>query len=246
MYRNRITVTAVCACLSLILLAACGKVNVPAITPTTSIDSAAVNNGEKSLVVMRVSTPWGSPAETRWLHLETGELVKVTSQFAAGTQQKAKEFDMVTLPGGTYALASVMYSDGTKGVWPGAFDLDASKSEITKLGQVQLTENKQDDGSVNTVSALRSRALEADGKTPLIASFTVTPGKVVYLGNMTIKFDIKGKKQLPGYYPAGSVAWSIDEKPFERAKLTLAGEDVGLAEKMARQSIKRGTLARRL
>ena len=229
-----------------LLLVACGKVYVPSVTSMTRVDAAAVNNGEKSLVVMRVSTPWGTPAETRWLHVETGELVKVTSQFATGTQQAAREFDMVTLPAGTYALAYVMYSDGTKGAWPsGAFDLDASQSEVTRLGQVKLEESKHD-GGVTTVSALRSKGLAENGRTPLIASFTITPGKSLYLGNMTIRFDIKGKRLLPGYYPAGSVAWSVDQSAFERAKLNLAKEDVGLAEKIAKHPVTRGSLAGRL
>lgn len=230
----------------MVLLAACGKVYVPSLTSMTQVDSAAVNNGEKSLVVMRVSTPWGTPAETRWLHVETGQLVKVTTQFATGSQQEAREFDMVTLPAGTYVLAYVMYSDGTKGAWPsGAFDLDAAKSEVTRLGQVKLEEYKQD-GGVVTVSALRSKGLAENGRTPLIASFSLAPGKSLYLGNMTIKFDIKGKRQLPGYYPAGSVAWSMDQSPFERAKLILAREDVGLAENLGRHTVSRGSLAERL
>ena len=233
-------------CLGL-LLAACGKVYVPSITSMTKVDSAAVNNGEQSLVVMRVSTPWGTPAETRWLHVETGQLVKVTSQFSTGTQQEAREFDMVTLPAGTYALAYVLYSDGTKGAWPsGPFDLDATQSEVTRLGQVKLEEHSKDGGGVTTISALRSKGLADNGRTPLIASFTITPGKSLYLGNMTIRFDIKGKRLLPGYYPAGSVAWSIDQSPFERAKLNLAREDVGLAEKLARHTVTRGSLAERL
>lgn len=234
------------ACLAL-LLAACGKIYVPSVTSMTDVDSAAVNNGEKSLVVMRVSTPWGTPAETRWLHVETGRLVKITSQFSTGTRQDAREFDMVTLPAGTYALAYVMYSDGTKGAWPtGAFNLDASLSEVTSLGQVKIEEYGKDGGGVTTVSALRSRGLAENGQTPLIASFTVTPGKSLYLGNMTIRFEIKGKRMLPGYYPAGSVAWLMDQTPFERARLILAKEDVGLAEKLARHTVTRGSLAGRL
>ncbi len=241
MYMKRLSLFV--AALGLLFIAACGKVHVPMVNSMSDIDAKAVNNGEKSLVVMRVSTPWGTPAETRWLHVETGELYKVTSQFESGTQQKAREYDMVTLPAGHYALVYVMYSDGTLGTWPGAFDLDPTKSKISKLGQVNITESRHDDGTVTTISSLRSKGLAADGKTPLIAGFVITPGKSLFLGDMVIEFKIQGKKQLPGYYPAGSVAFSRTTGELERARLILSKEDLGLAEKLAAHSVTRGSLA---
>lgn len=231
----------VCAAL-LLLVAACGTTYVPGITSMTKVDPEAVNNGQKSLVVMRVSTPWGTPAETHWLHVESGELVKITSQFAASSQEKAREFDMVTLPAGYYVLTYVMYSDSTKGTWPSdPFSLDPSLAEVSRLGQVKLTES----GGA-TISALRSKGLSTDGKTPLVAGFTITPGKVAYLGEMVIEFRIQGEKQLPGLYPAGRVAWRVDNSGFERAKLNLAKESPSLAEQMTRRSLTRGSQAKNL
>jgi hypothetical protein len=228
----------VCAAL-LLCITACGTAYIPGITSMTDVDAQAVNNGQKSLVVMRVSSKWGTPAETRWLHVESGELVKITSQFASSTQEKAREFDMVTLPAGYYVLAYVMYSDGASGVWPSdPFSLDPSLAEVSRLGQVKTSESGQ-----HTLYALRSKGLANDGKTPLIAGFTITSGKVAYLGEMTIDFDIQGKKQLPGVYPAGRVAWRADNSGFERAKLNLAKESPSLAERMTRRGIMRGSLA---
>ena len=230
-----------------VALAACAKVHVPSFNSMNDVDAAAVNNGEKALVVMRASAPWGSPAETRWLHMETGELYKVTSQFAASRQEDAREFDIVTLPPGKYVLMYVMYSTGSKGVWPGGpFDLDPTKSDVTKLGQVNITTPDKDASPQTVISALRSTGLEKDGKTPLIASFSVTPGEVAFLGNMTVEFSIKGKQVLPGYYPAGSVAWSVNHADLERARLILAKEDPALARKLENKQPTRGGLARRL
>lgn len=232
-----------CAAL-LMLVAACSTPYVPGITSMTDVDPAAVNNGQKSLVVFRASTPWGTPAETRWLHVESGELVKLSSQFATSTQEKAREFDMVTLPAGYYVLAYAMYSTGTKGTWPSSpFDLDPSLADVSRLGQVNISET--DSGSTK-ISALRSKGLANDGRTPLVAGFTVTPGRVLYLGNMTIEFAIQGKEQLPGLYPAGSVAWSVSDRDFERAKLNLAKKDPGMAEQMQKRTLTRGSLAKHL
>ncbi len=228
-----------------VLLAACSKVHVPMVNSMSDVDVSAVNNGEKSLVMMRVSSPWGSPAETRWLHVETGNLYKVTSQFGANTQEKAREYDIVTLPAGRYALVWVMYSDGTLGTWPSSpFDLDPTKSRVTRLGQIETRLIKHESGPDTTISALRSKGLAKDGKTPLIAGFTITPGKSLFLGNMVIEFKIQGKQQLPGFYPAGSVAYSLTTKELERARLVLAKEDAGLAEKLTSHGVVRGSLAR--
>ena len=229
-----------------LFLAACGKVHVPSFNSMNDVDVAAVNNGQKALVVMRASAPWGSPAETRWLHVETGELYKVTSQFAANRQEEAREFDLVTLPPGKYVLAYVMYSTGSKGVWPGGpFDIDPTKSDVTRLGQIKTSTSSEDSASQTTTSALRSTGLEKDGKTPLIASFTLTPGQVVFLGNMTVDFSIKGKQVLPGYYPAGTISWSVSHADLERARLVLAKEDPGLARSLENKQLVRGSLARR-
>ena len=228
------------------LLTACAKVHVPSFNSMSSVDSAAVNNGEKALVVMRASAPWGSPAETRWLHVETGELYKVSSQFAANRQEEAREFDIVTLPAGKYVLTYVMYSTGSKGVWPGGpFDLDPSKSDVSKLGQIRTSTPDKDGSPETIISALRSTGLEKDGRSPLIASFDVRPGQVAFLGNMTISFDIKGKRVLPGYYPAGTVSWSDSHADLERARLVLAKEDPTLAKKLENKQITRGSLAKR-
>lgn len=224
-----------------LLLAGCGA-RTPFTHSQTNIDADAVNNGQKSLVVMRVSTQWGSPTETRWMHVETGDLYKITSQFGAKTQERAKEYDMITLPAGTYTLVYVMYSDGTGPIWPGSpFAIDPSKAKVTELGQVYTSKS----GSNPTVkdSALRSTGLARDGKTPLIAGFTLLPGKAVFLGDMTITFDIKGKEQLPGYYPAGGVAYSV-QYDLDRAKLVVGNQDTGMAAKLETLRITRGKLAK--
>ena len=226
-----------------LLLTACGT-RTPFTHSQTAIDAESVNNGQKSLVVMRVSTEWGSPVETRWMHVETGELYKVTSQFGAKTQERAREYDMVTLPPGRYTLVYVMYSDGTGPIWPGApFDIDPAKANVTQLGQVYTATS----GSSPVVkdSALRSTGLGKDGKTPLIAGFTLSPGKAVYLGDMVITFDIKGKEQLPGYYPAGTVGYSL-KHDLNRAKLVVGNYDTGMASKLETLTVTRGTLAKGL
>ena len=229
--------------LGVMLLAACGA-RTPFTGSMARIDADAVNNGEKSLVVMRVSTTWGSPAETRWLHKETGELVTVTSKFTAKTQEVASGYDMVTLPAGTYVLSYVRYSDGTGGGWStGPFDIDPGLSKVSALGQVRTAQSGS--GPVVTTSELRSTGLGKNGKTPLIASFTLTPGKALYLGDMTIAFTIEGKQQLPGYYPADTVAYSIKQN-LERARLALSKEDGGMALKLQNGQIARGSLARNL
>lgn len=233
-----------CCAVLFFVLTGCSTTYVPGVTSMTDVDPAAVNNGEKSLVVLRVSTPWGSPAETRWLHVESGQLVKLSSQFGASTQEKAREFDIVTLTPGYYVLSYVMYSDGARGVWPSdPFDLDPALAEVTRLGQVKISSSALGE---STISALRSKGLANNGKTPLIAGFTITPGKTMYLGAMTIEFGIKGEKQLPGIYPAGHVAWSVSDKDFERAKLNLAKESPSLAEQLEKRSLTRGSLARGL
>lgn len=207
------------------------------------IDAGAVNNGEKALVIMRVSSPWGTPAETRWLHVESGQLYMVTSKFAAGTQQTAKEYDMVTLPPGRYVLTYVLYSEDTGPALPSnVFDINPNLSKVSTLGQVN-TEKGGKSGHIT--SALRSTGLAKDGKTPLIAAFTVNRGEVVYLGDMTIQFTIDGKVQLPGYYPAGTVAWSVRDD-LERARLALSNEDAALGTKLRQGRVTRGTLAKNL
>ena len=229
--------------LFVLLLAGCGA-RMPFTHSQTSIDADAVNNGQKSLVVMRVSTQWGSPAETRWMHVETGDLYKITSQFGAKTQESAKEYDMITLPPGTYTLVYVMYSDGTGPIWPGSpFAIDPSKAKVTELGQVYTS--KSGSNPIVKDSALRSTGLAKDGKTPLIAGFTLHPGKAAFLGDMTITFDIKGKEQLPGYYPAGSVAYSM-HYDLDRAKLVVGNYDTGMAAKLETLHITKGKLARSL
>ncbi len=229
---------------ALFTLTACGgATHTPFTGSMTKIDTDAVNNGDKSLVMLRVSTTWGSPAETQWRHVPTGEIYKISSQFNATTQEVAKEYDMVTLPPGQYVLVYVMYSSGTGSAWPTSpFDIDPSLSKVSPLGQVNL---KQSGDSGVTISQLRSTGVGRDGKTPLIASFNLLPGKAVYLGDMTISFAIQGKQQLPGYYPAGTVAWSVKNE-LEQARLQLGKEDTGLATKLEHGQITRGTLARRL
>ena len=226
------------------LLAGCAAPRTPFTHSQADIDADAVNNGQKSLVVMRVSTQWGSPAETRWMNVENGEVYKVTSQFGAKTQERATEYDMVTLPPGRYTLIYVMYSDGTGPIWPGSpFAIDPSKAEVTQLGQIYTS--KSGSSPVVKDSALRSTGLAKDGKTPLIAGFTLLPGKAVYLGDMVVTFSIKGKDQLPGYYPAGSVAYSL-KHDLDRAKLVVGNHDTGMAAKLERLTVTRGALARGL
>lgn len=223
-------------------LAACGKGNFP-LGPSSSmtkIDADSVFNGQKSLVVTRFSTPWGTPAETRWMQLETGQLFTVTSQFAASTQEVAKEYDMVTLPAGTYVLMYALYSSGTGAVWPAApFDIDPSLSKVSELGQVQTKES----GNITT-SMLRSKGLAADGKTPLIAGFTLKPGQALYLGDITVSFDIEGPVQLPGYYPAGKFHYT-DKKDLQRAKFALGKENTALASALEQGRMTWGRLARK-
>lgn len=221
-------------------LTACGG-KVPFTGSTTKIDNAAVNNGEKSLVLLRVSTPTGGPVETRWMHTESGEVYTISTQFRADTQEVAREYDMVTLPAGHYVLMYAMYSSGTGSAWTVTpFDIDPTLSKVSALGQVRTSEHGSN--PVTTVYQLRSKGLAQDGKTPLIAAFTLTPGKVVYLGDMVMEFTPGGKVQLPGYYPAGTVAFSITSD-LERARLALGKEDTALAAKLTRQQIVRGTLA---
>ncbi len=229
---------------ALFLLAGCGgATRTPFTGATTKIDTDAINNGNKSLVMLRASTTWGSPAETQWRHVPTGELYKVSSQFNASTQEVAREYDMVTLPPGQYVLVYVMYSSGTGSAWPTSpFDINPTLSKVSPLGQVNL---KETGDPVVTISSLRSTGAGKDGKTPLIASFNLLPGKAVYLGDMTVSFAIQGKKQLPGYYPAGTVSWSV-KYDLEQARLQLGKEDTGLAAKLERGQITRGTLARGL
>ncbi len=207
----------------------------------TKIDAAAVNNGEKSLVVLRVSSPAGGPVETRWLHQESGELYKISSQFSASTQEVAREYDMVTLPPGRYVLMYAMYAGGTSSAWPTQpFDIDPARAKVSDLGQVRTSEQ----GSpATTIYQLRSPGLARDGRTALIASFTLTPGKVVYLGDMTMDFGPQGPVQLPGYYPAGSVSYGIHYN-LEQARIALGQEDASLASKLTRMNISRGVLAR--
>ena len=228
--------------LLLLSLTACGKGNFPfgASSSMTKIDADSVLNGQKSLVVTRFSTPWGTPAETRWMQLETGELFTITSQFAASTQEVAKEYDMVTLPAGTYVLVYVLYSSGTGDVWPATpFDIDPSLSRVSELGQVQTKEN-----AGITTSMLRSRGLAQDGKTPLIASFILKPGQTAYLGDITVSFEIDGPVQLPGYYPAGKFYYT-EKKDLQRAKFALGKENTTLAASLAQDTIRWGKLARK-
>lgn len=229
-------------CLSLLLLlGACGYL--PGATSKTCVQSSAITNGEKSLVVMRAKTIWGSPAETRWLHLETGRLVTVTTQFAASNAQKAGEYDMVTLPAGHYALAYVMYSDGTKGVWQKTIDLDPVAADVSPIGQVYIKRTPQDQDLKTTIWTLRSLGYAENGTTPLIAGFSIGPGKAYYLGEMTIQFKSIGIGMSSGYFPAESVAYSISDLQYETAKLQVAQEDPVIAEKLIRHSVTRGTLA---
>ncbi len=229
---------------ALFFLVGCGgATRTPFTGATTKIETDAVNNGNKSLVMLRASSTWGSPAETQWRHVPTGEVYKISSQFNADTQETAREYDMVTLPPGQYVLVYVMYSSGTGSAWPTSpFDIDPTLSKVSALGQVNL---KQTGDPAVTISQLRSTGVGRDGKTPLVASFTLLPGKAVYLGDMTISFAIQGKKQLPGYYPAGTVSWSVRNE-LEQARLQLGKEDTGLAAKLERGQIVRGTLARGL
>ncbi len=230
--------------LSLLLLTACGGARTLFTGSMARIDAGAVNNGEKSLVVMRVSTVWGSPAETRWLHKETGELVIVTSKFTAETQEVSRGYDMVTLAPGTYVLSYIRYSDGTAAGLPSRpFDIDPGLSNVSALGQVHTSQSGT--SPVVTTFRLRSTGMGKDGRTPLIASFTLTPGKVLYLGDMTISFTIAGKQELPGYYPAGTVAYTI-KRDLERARLALSKEDGGMAIKLQNGQVTKGSLARNL
>lgn len=229
----------------LLLLAGCGGIQTPFSGSMAKVDAGAVNNGDKGLVMLRASSTWGSPAETRWRHVDTGEVYKVSSQFNASSQEVAREYDMVTLPPGKYVLVYVMYSSGTGSAWPTSpFDIDPSLSKVSDLGQVRTKEGATD--SAVTISALRSPGVTKDGKTPLIASFTLPAGKAVFLGDMTVSFAIQGKQQLPGYYPAGRVAWSVRHDGQEQARLQLAKEDAGLASKLERGQIARGNMAKGL
>ena len=72
MFRDKLLL--VPALLVILLTVGCGAVRAPFTGSMSRIDAGAVNNGEKGLVVMRVSTSWGTPAETRWLHVESGAL----------------------------------------------------------------------------------------------------------------------------------------------------------------------------
>ncbi len=228
----------------LLALALAGCAKSPFSGSMSKIDSDAVNNGEKSLVVMRASSEWGTPAETRWLHVESGELYTVTSKFSASTQEKAREYDMVTLPPGRYVLTYVLYSQSHGASLPKSpFDINPVYSKISDLGQVH-TEKSGSDSPYMTY-ALRSTGFAKDGKTPLIASFTLSRGQVLDMGIMTIRFNIQGKEELPGYYPAGSVAYKIT-RDAERARLALAEQDGVLASKIKEGQISRGILAKNL
>ncbi len=230
--------------LALLAPGCAGTTRTPFTGSMARIDADSVNNGTKSLVVMRVSTTWGTPAETRWLNVESGELYIVTSRFAAGTQQVAQEYDMVTLPPGRYVLAYVQYSESTRSSLPfGPFDIDPSLSNVSNLGQVKLEKSGVD--SDKLTSSLRSTGVARDGRTPLIAGFTLGRGEVRYLGDMTIGFGIAGTMQLPGYYPAGKVAWST-HNDLERARLSLSRENAVMGDKLQQGQVVRGSLAVRL
>lgn len=207
-------------------------------SPKGNIDSEAIENDEKALVLFRAVTPDGSPVETHWLNRQTGEEIKLSSQFFAMSGEPHREYDPVALEPGEYVLIYAGYG----GLNPRApFKMDPQAGPYSDLGQVVVTESTLDDRKTY-LYALTSPGVDDSGKA-LLASFSVNAGEVNYLGDMSIEFTYANPEKLPaGHFSAESTSIGIVNQRT-RAKNALLELHPELAAEMCYRPFTVGKLA---
>ena len=210
-------------------------------SPKSDIDVSAIDKGEKALVIFRANTPDGSTVETRWLNLAGNDERRVSTQFFALTDEATREYDLVSLDPGEYVLTYAVHG-GFKTWTP--LKMDPKAGPYSELGQVVVREDEQD-GRKTYLYALTSHGTDGKGK-PVIASFTVAGGEVVYIGDMTIDFTYVNPDKLTqtGHFSAKSVSLGLSNQRT-RAKNTLLEVNSTLAERMIYRPFTYGKLAQK-
>lgn len=214
-------------------------------SPKSDIDLNSIDSGQKALVIFRANTPDGSTVETRWQNLSTGEEKRVSTQFFALTGEATREYDLVTLDPGEYVLTYAVYG-GFKTWTP--LKMDPKAGPYSELGQVVVRQDEKD-GRKTQLYALTSHGTDGSGK-PLIASFSVKGGEVVYIGDMTIDFtytspgNLSEEMKAEGYFSANSVSLGLSNQRT-RAKNSLLEVHPPFAEKMQYVPLKHGKLAKK-
>ena len=207
-------------------------------SPKSDIAAESINKGEKALVIFRANTADGSTVETRWTNLSTKKETRVSSQFFSLTEEAAHEYDLITLDPGEYVLTYAAYG-GFKS-WT-QLKMNPKAGPYSELGQVVVHEDEKD-GRKSYLYALVSHGTDGVGL-PLIASFKVKGGEVVYIGDMTINFTYSNPDKLKkeGYFSASSVSLGLSNQRT-RAKNSLLEVYPPFAEKMQYQPFSFGKI----
>ena len=199
-------------------------------------DAAAVLNGEKALVLFRAETFQQKLVETHWRNWRTGEEKKLSSRLSAPAGEKFYEYELVQLEPGEYVLTCAVYGGSDSASSPSP---RPQADAYGTLGQV-VVDVETSDNSTAWRHTLFCPGTDAAGK-PLLASFTVAGGEVVYLGDMRIDFS-HGISSL-GYFRSEEAVLDLSNQRT-RAKNTLLELFPDLATKMQYRPFSYGKLAR--
>lgn len=211
-------------------------------SPKSNINIKSIETGKKALVLFRANTPSGSTVETRWLNLSTGQETRISTQFFTLTDEATREYDMVTLNPGEYVLTYAVYGGFKPWASP---KMNPEAGPYSELGQVVVNEDVKD-GHKSYLYALTSHGTDGKGQ-PLIASFSVKGGEVVYIGDMTIDYNYVNPSKLKtiGHFSANSVMLGISNQRT-RAKNALLELNPAFAEKMQYRPFTYGKLAKKI
>lgn len=211
-------------------------------SPNSNINVSDIEIGKKALVLFRANTPKGSTVETRWLNLSTGKETRISTQFFTLTEEATREYDMVTLTPGEYVLTYAVYGSFKPWVSP---EMNPEAGPYSELGQV-VVDGETQDGHRSYLYALTCHGTDGKGQ-PLIASFSVKGGEVVYIGDMTIDYTYlnPNKLKVTGHFSANNVMLGLSNQRT-RAKNSLLEINPLLAEKMQYRPFSFGKLAKKI